>query len=51
MFTDIINMLQFNIDNKKDFLNSAEPEIQILTGWFEKTNRLEKIKRKYKYNG
>lgn len=50
MFSEINNMLSL-LTNDKTFLNKAEVEIQILTGWFDKTNRIKKLKRKLRYNG
>lgn len=47
MFTEIYTLLMKS--------SSTEPEIQILTGWFEKPKgikeRIKKIKRKFKYKG
>ena len=50
MFTEIFDMLLFNI-TRDGYLDNAQEEIQILTGWFEKTNKIEKIKRRLRYNG
>lgn len=47
MFTELYHLLKTT--------KSQEPEIQILTGWFQKPSnlneRIKKLKRKYKYKG